>query len=114
MSNMKEKLKRLDKEFRDWLRRLLFNLIREEIDLLITERLAPAPKELGWDVKIPLEAPKSEEIVRWQPHPSLPGLLLVHYRRPDGRIMKEAVPVQKPEDGRPINEYLLSVPHAKL
>ena len=101
-------------KLKNWIRRLLFNLIREEIDLLITERMAPAPKELGWDIKIPLEAPRSEEIISWQAHPSLSDKLLVVYRRPDGRKMKECVPLKPPEDSRRMEEYLLSLPHAKL
>ncbi len=99
-------------KLRNWFRRLLFNLIREEIELLIMERLAPAPKvKEGWTTLV--DIPKSNKVLSWRPHPSLPNQLLVVYERPDGRKMKECVPHIDLKD-QTMEEYLLSVPHARL
>lgn len=94
-----------------WIRRLIFNLIREEIELLILNTKAP---KLQWEVAPKLEKPKSEGVISWAPHPSLPGKLLVVYSHPTGR-MRECVEKPK-EDLAPeaMTEYLLSLPEAHL
>lgn len=96
-------------KFKSWIRRLLFNLLREDIEALINK-----PKELEWVAPL-IEKPKSDKVISYIPHKSLPGKLLVTYEHPYGKMV-ECVGAPSEEDlrGKSMEEYLLALPHAHL
>lgn len=100
------------RKLREWARRLIFNLIKEDIQALLDQ--SKAPEKLEWTKPL-IDFPKATKVISWQAHPSLPDRLLVVYERPDGRRMKETVkPQQEGDSWRPMDEYLLSLPQARL
>lgn len=101
-------------KIRLWVRKFLFNLIKEDIQLMIDGDKPPQPIKLEWTKPL-IDFPKATKVISWQAHPSLPDRLLVVYERPDGRRMKETVkPQQEGDSWRPMDEYLLSLPQARL
>jgi hypothetical protein len=102
------------KKLKNWLKGFILNLIRDDIERIISDRLAPPSKveKLEWVSVMAL--PKAQRVISWRAHPTLKNKLLVVYERPDGKKMQECVPPRPDNDERSMDEYLLSLPHANI
>ncbi len=74
---MKKKPKRVDRGFRDWLGRVLFNLIKDDLEIFLWAH----PQDLN-------HRPRFDK-VSWRQHRSLPGHLEVVYALEGERDIKK-------------------------
>ncbi len=101
---MKEKPKRIDKGFRDWLGRVIFNLIKDDLEIFLWSH----PQDMN-------HRPKADK-VSWRQHRSIPGNLEVVYGIEGERETKKecvALPRHITND-ESIRAFLLNHPKAYL
>ncbi len=100
-------------KFKNWIRRLLFDLLKEDIQALI-DQSKPEIKKSEWEVltePLIIDRPRASSVV-WQDHKGRPGHLLVKYATgPRGQHKKVCIkaPEQFPEN---MTEWLLARPEA--
>ena len=105
------------KKLKMWLKRILFNLMKDDIRGLIIQEVChldpPTTTKNGWQVVAPqlLNRPKAQD-VSWDTHRGVANYLEVKYKVGAKVVKKSCVPL--PPEGVDIREYLLGRPEALL
>lgn len=106
----------LIRKVRNWFRRTLFNLLKDDIRGLIIQEVChldppTSVKEGTWVVNAKLlERPRAQD-VRWAPHRTIENSLDVRYLGAS-TTKKSCIPC--PPEGTDIRQYLLGRPEALL
>ena len=100
-----------------WIKRLLFNLLKDDIRGLIIQEVChldppTTAKEGAWTVNTKLIERLKADDVRFGPHRTIPNNLEVHYYC-GAKTKKSCVPCP-PKEVEDIKEYLLQRPEAYL
>lgn len=104
------------KKLRNWIRRLIFDLLRDDIKGLIVQEVChldpPTTTKGSWEIKAPtlLERPKAQDCT-YGTHRSIPNSLEVHYF---SGLHKKKACIPCPPEGTDIKSYLLARPEANL
>ena len=105
------------KRFKLWLRRQIFNLLKDDIKGLIIQEVChldpPTTTKVGWQIVAPqlLDRIKAQD-VSWNTHRGIANYLEVKYKVGAKVVKKSCVPL--PPEGVDIREYLLGRPEALL
>lgn len=98
-------------KLRSWIKDLILNLIKDDIERLISERLAPAPK-IEWEIlekPLVIERQRHTEVT-WTNHKGRPDSLLVTYGG-NKKVCVKAPDLSCPEE---IKSHLLNLPQAYI